>query len=103
MVSEYNFPDHISGTTFGGVQFTVTVNGVPLNLSGATISIVFNNGQYTLSTTNGGLSITSPFLGRFVVNNQIINWKKDRYRYYITFTLGSGVVKRYVEGFWRIE
>lgn len=103
MTVEYNFLDHISGTVFAGVTFNVSVNGMPLNLSGATISAIFNDGQYTLSTTNSGITIDSPLLGTFSINSQLISWRKDRYRYYITFTLEDGSVKRYIQGICRIE
>lgn len=99
----YNFPDTIQGTTFPGVTFTVYVNGNPLNLSGATINMIFNNGQYTWSTATGELTLTNAASGEFTVDEQIINLRKERYHYYIQFILADTSVKEYVRGIWRIE
>ena len=99
----YNFNDIIQGTTFPGVTLTVYVNGSPLNLSGASITMVFNNGQYTWSTSTGELTITNPAGGEFTVDSQVVSLRKERYHYYMRFNLSGGIIKKYITGIWRVE
>ena len=100
---EYDFSDHVRGDTYNGATFTVTVNSVALDLTGASISATFkkDNFTYTLSTGNG-LTISDAAGGEFQVDEQVINWREGKYRYDITFTLSDGSIKSYIYGTWNI-
>lgn len=103
----YNLSNHKSGDTFDGVDFTVTVNAAPLDLTGATITMTVKKdsckGQTVLTLTNGsGLTVTNAANGQFEIDEQIINLPADTYYYEITFTLADTSVKTYISGYWTI-
>lgn len=96
----YNFPEHKRGDTFGGVQFTLSVNGAAKNLSGAVINMKIGNN--VLSTTTGEFVITDAVNGGFQFKEQIITLSARNYYYEITFVFSTGVVKTYIKGTWNI-
>ena len=100
----YDFPDHESGDTFGGVTFTILVNAVALNLTGAVIVGTFKAGgkTYTASTTNGALTITNAAGGIFTYDEQVVSYSPATYSYEIVFTLSTGAIKTYIQGTWKI-
>ena len=100
----YDFPDHEKGDTYEGSTFTVLVNGVALDLTDATISVKLWGGSdtYTLTTTDGELTITDAANGVFTVDEQVINFNARTYCHEFTFTLSTGAVKTYIKGTWKI-
>ena len=106
----YTIPTHEKGDTFGGITFTLEVNGAVLDLIGALIEATFvlqtNCAiRHTLtSEVGGGLTIadTSPTSGIFYIDEQIIDWRAGVYDYEFKFTLADGRVKTYLEGTWEI-
>lgn len=106
----YTIPAHESGDTFEGITFTVEVNGVALDLLGATIlaTFILQTNKRIIHTLNsgagGGLTIvdSSPASGIFYLDKQIINWRSGVYDYEIKFTLADGTVKTYIVGTWEI-
>lgn len=103
----YNLSDHKSGDTFDGVDFTVTVNAAPLDLTSATIAMIVKKdscqGQTALTLSIGsGLTVTDAVNGVFEIDEQIINLSPDTYYYEITFTLADSSVKTYISGYWTI-
>ena len=104
----YNFPDHINHDTFEGVSFTVLVNTVALNLTGASIRMMLRSQKLadtavlTLSTADEKIIITNTAAGIFQVKKQIITVAPATYFYDIEITLSDGTVKTYVEGTWKI-
>lgn len=103
----YNLSDHRSGDTFDGVDFTITVNAAPLDLTGATITMTIKKdtckGPVALTLTNGsGLTITDAANGQFEIDEQIISLPADTYYYEITFLLADSSVKTYISGYWTI-
>lgn len=104
----YDFPDHISGDTFNGVDFQVNVNGSPCDLTGYTIKIEVKRTQVagkvlTLTTVgeDGGISIIDPPAGRFTVLPVVVALRPATYFYDIEFSK-DGVVKTWVSGTWKI-
>jgi len=108
-IKEYDFPTHIKGDTYDGTSFTITVNGSPLDLTGASIKISLKlgkdliNSALDLSTENNRIQIWNPPTdGKFQVVPQIISVPPGNYFYDIQITLADLTVKTYIEGRWRI-
>lgn len=101
MIQIYNFPDHKRGTTFGGLQFELLINGVAKSLVGATINMKITKGTI-FSTTTGELVITDAAGGKFQVREQVINLSPKVHSYELEFVFGDGKRKTYVKGTWRI-
>jgi hypothetical protein len=99
---------HIKGDTFDEVAFSIKINNVALDLTGATIKMQLkktSNSVAILSFTSAGsagITITSPSAGLFKINEQIIDIEVFNYAYDIQLTLASGVVKTYVSGTFNI-
>lgn len=99
---------HIKGDTFDKVDFSIKINNVVLDLTGAVIKMQLkktSNSPSSLSFTSvgsAGITITSPTGGLFKINEQIIDVEVFNYAYDIQLTLASGVVKTYVSGTFNI-
>ena len=107
MTATYNFPEHIRGDTFKGVDFVMESNSLPLNLVGATIKSQFRpkRNQFDLawefSTTAGSIVIQG-------ASNNIIHFndkpgtemkvRPEVYLYDIEITFPSGLIKTYISG-----
>lgn len=109
MVS-YNFPNHKKGDTFNGIQFTINVNGSPLNLTGASIAMDLRltptgASVERFSTAVGeGITISTPkTAGIFTLDTQIIDIAAGDYYYDIQITLANSTIKTYIGGRWIIE
>lgn len=103
----YNIPDHTRRDTFEGFDLTITLNGVPLDLTGASIRMQLRiNTQATavkeFSTTNGSMTITDALNGKFTFNQQIIDVDANSYYYDMQITLGDGRVYTFLKGSWNI-
>lgn len=103
----YNFPDHIKGDTFEGLNFTINVNGNPLDLTGAEIAMQLRNSNSQNSiadfnTTNFKIIITDAVAGKFRLIKQIINILARTYNYDIEITMQNGDVFTYIKGTWTI-
>ena len=95
-------PEHISKTTFLGVEITLILNGNPINLAGATISMDFNNGQHVF-TNGSGITITDSANGVFQVDSQILAWEPGQYHYELWVTLANGNVSKPLMGTLRVS
>lgn len=90
--------------TFLSMLFEVLIDNVALDLSDAEIVLtakVNDCGEPILilnSGENGGLTITEPLEGKFVIDEQIFTIKKGVYTYNITFTLENEQVFTWVKG-----
>jgi hypothetical protein len=100
---------HIKGDTFDKVDFSIKINNVVLDLTGATIKMQLkktaNSAVPSLSFTSvasAGITITNPTGGLFKINEQIIDIEVFNYSYDIQLTIASGVVKTYVSGTFNI-
>jgi hypothetical protein len=102
--STYTFPNHKSGDTFLGTQFTLKdEHTTAINIAGATIELITSSPSVkTLSTTTGELTITNGAGGVFTIDEQIIDWEPGNYEYEIIFTFSSGRKRTYIVGFWEI-
>lgn len=102
---------HLKGDTFDEVNFEVKINNVAVDLTGAVLKMQLRKDAYdhttapTLSLTsvaNAGITITQPTLGKFKINQQIIDIEVFNYFYDIQLTFSNGVVKTYVNGFFDV-
>ena len=105
----YDFLDHVNGDTFDGVKFAITVNGSPLDLTGASVEmnmyLEVGSRPIVFSTQNGKLEITNP------PTDGLLEFKKQivavptlaKYFYQMVYTLQDGTVKTYLEGSWTIK
>jgi hypothetical protein len=100
---------HIKGDTFDEVAFSIKINNVDLDLTGATIKMQLKRpADLTVailsitSVASAGITITNPSGGLFKINEQIIDIEVFNYAYDIQLTLASGVVKTYVSGTFNI-
>jgi hypothetical protein len=104
----YNFPNHIKGDTFNGVEFTLEVNSVAVDLTNASILMYLKKQKApcdvvaSFSTDTTKITITDAVNGVFQFNNQIIDVPAATYDYDIQITLNNGNVKTYIKGTWTI-
>jgi L-asparaginase/Glu-tRNA(Gln) amidotransferase subunit D len=96
---------HIKGDTFDEVNFEIKKDNVAINLTGATIKMQLRKNATDVSpalsltsASSAGITITAATLGKFKINQQIINIEVANYQYDIEITLSSGVVKTYISG-----
>lgn len=106
----YTFPDTVKGNTFIGVMFTLQDQGVAIDITGATISLVAKiwdqeNADAVLTLDNGingGITINNASEGIFSVDEQIIDIEARCYQYDIKVTFADLSVKTYISGTWTI-
>lgn len=106
-VATYNFPDHIKGDTFSGVQFEVLVNAVALDLTDADITMQIRENyssanKIEYSTANAKLEITDAVAGKFTFKEQIVDVAPKKYVYDIQILLPNGKKHTYIKGVWVI-
>ena len=93
----------VSRDTWGGVTFTVTVNGSPLNLTGASILMQARQSRalpvvFSASTTDETIIVTTPASGSFRIKEGIVSAAPGVYLYDVQITLQSREVKTYIHG-----
>lgn len=104
----YDIPDTKKGDTFIGVQFTLQVNAVLVDLTGASIRmhLKVDKNEGTPATlmlqTGDGITITDAVNGEFQVDPQIIDCPANCYYYDIEIEFPDDTVKTYIEGEWTI-
>lgn len=107
MAYTYNFPRHRRGDTWDGINsIGISVNGVPVNLSGAVISMELREdydapAAFSLSTTTSTVSVL-PSLSAFTIPPVLIDIPPATYLYDIQITYPTGIIKTYMEGKWEI-
>lgn len=103
----YNINDHVTNTTFVGVQFTVTLNGDPVDLTDGEIKMnvkrrdVVNSQNYEF-TIGAGLTLITPKDGVFAFDSQVITIPAAKYKYDITFYLSDGSIHNFIKGEWNL-
>ena len=109
MASRYDFPDTTKGDTFNGILFTILVNDVALDLTGAEINMDLRltptGASVERFTSVGDADITisaTPTDGKFTFNRQIIDIAASNYKYDIEIILADNTVKTYISGNWKI-
>jgi len=108
MASSYNLPTIIKGDTFKDLQFTITVNAAPLDLTGYTIECKFRKSSKTGTIaksidTTSGITLTTPASGIFKIDAFTCDFTAGTYYYDIEFTSTTGVINTYVSGQMKIE
>src|SRR3990172_2612992 len=108
MATTYNFPDHRKGDTIEAITFTITVNTIAINLTGASAKMDVRNKQgnklerYT-TTPADGLTIVAPATdGKLRFDEKIVNIEAGTHDYDIEITLVDSSVKTYILGTWKI-
>jgi len=90
------------GNTYNGAEFTINVNGAPLNLVGASIVMQirykFDTAVVKEFSLGSGLTLSDPTNGGFVFDNQIITIPPGEYKYDILVYLANGTRKTYPSG-----
>jgi hypothetical protein len=108
MASTYNFPDHRKGDTIEAITFTITVNTVALDLTGASAKMDVRNSKGNrlarfTTTPAAGLTILAPATdGKLRFDEQIIGIEAGTHDYDIEITLADDSVKTYIAGRWTI-
>jgi hypothetical protein len=104
----YDIPTAKRGDTWDGINsICISVNGIPANLTGASIKADFRQKVdtptvLTLSTNNGGIVITNPTGGLIQFPPKKIEIPFGTYIYDLQVTYPNGVVKTYFSGTWTI-
>ncbi len=104
----FNIPDHTKGDTFEGFDLTVSINSVPLDLTGSTIRMQLRVASSATpikefnTELEGGITITDAEVGKFSFDQQIINVDAQNYYYDIQITLADGKVYTFLTGQWNI-
>lgn len=103
---EYNFPAHTRGDTFNGHSFTITLNAVAVNFTGAVITIQFRRKPGSTPvlewlTSDGSITISGA--GNNVITMTAktgvqMEVEPGSYEYDINVVLASGVTNTYVKG-----
>lgn len=92
----------IAGDTIEEIAFTITVDAVALNLTGADIVISSQPVGINLAV-GAGITVTNAAAGQFKINEQILPVKAGTYNYYMKFLLSDGTVFTYLTGVWTVE
>jgi hypothetical protein len=104
MNGNLNF-ENTKGDTFDEVAFQLRINGVNVNLTGATIKMQLKKRYCDLtpalsltSVGSAGITITNASAGQFKINSQIINIPVWNYVYDLQIAFSNGEVKTYIKG-----
>lgn len=97
--------DIVKGTTYNGAEFSITVNGQPLDLTGTTIKMdlkQFKTAETALvfSTIDGTITLGAP--GVFYIAPRVIDIPAGEYRFDIRFLFLDGTIKTYCSGTWKV-
>ena len=89
---------HKRGTTFDAVTFAVTVNGSPLDLTGATVTAQIRKQSDAPVIYQIQTAITNASSGQFEFSEQIIDIPNCNYKYDVRIELANGEVNSWIEG-----
>lgn len=99
---EYDLPDAYKGDTYRRIAMTVTADGNPVNLSGATAKMALKKGnkQVLVWSSDEAQIIVQPGnqMGVVEVPQQILDVPAGRYLYDIQLTFPDGARQTYVRG-----
>lgn len=94
---------HTSGDTWRGLALTLSVNGSPMDLTGATVRMQMRKHpsaaatEYEWSTGNGTIVIDNPLLGALTVAKRNISGKDQLY-FDVQVTDATGDIRTVVSG-----
>ena len=106
----YNFPKHISGDTWDGINtITLKSRGLSIDLSNCIINIQVRSYTnlaspvvFEFSTLDNSILIISPIDGIINIPSQIIDIPVGNYKYDLQIIFPSGIKKTYLTGNWEI-
>jgi len=108
MAQTFNIPRHRRGDTWAGFnKIAITIDGVPINLSGCSIKIEFREDfdapiALTLST-EASTVIIQPGLSSFTVPPIVIDIPPATYLYDVQVTNSiTNAINTYMEGKWEV-
>lgn len=101
-MANYNFT-HYKGDTFEPCFFTINVDMIALNLTGAVIKMQLKKQFegaiiYEFSTENGNIQFINASLGTFKIAEQIIDVPAFNYIYDLQIIFADDSVKTWVKG-----
>jgi hypothetical protein len=102
----YNIPPHHRGDTWDGINsISISVNGIPIVLSGAEVKMDFRQSidsptALTFSTADNTIILVNSNTIRIPAREIKIPFSK--YYYDLQVTYPTGVVKTYMSGHWSI-
>lgn len=103
MADPITLKPHTSGDTWRGLTLTLSVNGAPLNLTGASVKMQMrkapsdSTAAYTWSTTDGSIVITNPTAGALTINKRNISGTNSLH-FDVQVTAQNGDVRTMVRG-----
>jgi hypothetical protein len=109
----YTFQNHRSGDTFAGVKFTLANQLGAINLTGAVIEVIFNNGESIaqflnrrglrfFSSTANEIAVTDAAGGAFEIREQVVDWEPRTYTGVLRVRFAGGKIKTYANITWTI-
>jgi len=107
MAFVYNIPRHRRGDTWDGFKSVgIRTNNIPINLSGAIISMEVREDydapvSFSLSTLTSTIKIL-PSLSAFTIPPVVVDIAPAKYFYDIQITFPSSIIKTYMDGRWEI-
>ena len=86
MAQTYNLPDAYRGDTYEEIQFTITIDGTPLDLTGATIAMEFRKdsklGELVKRISIGnGITVVDTVGGVFKIDSFLMTFISGLYYY----------------------
>jgi hypothetical protein len=103
--TNHNLPDAIKGDTYDAVLFTITVNGVAIDLTDAIITMDMRltpTGVAAKSFTtvaSGGITILNPpTAGKFELDSWDVDIDAGKYVYDVQIEFETGDIRTYVGG-----
>ena len=107
-VQKYNFPDAVRGDTYNDVEFIITVNDAPQDLTGASIRMWVVDGNASTPTMNFNteddtILITDAANGTFRTAIGEITAAPKLYHYDIEITFANGEVKTWIAGYFNVK
>ena len=106
MIEYVKQEDHITGSTYGGCTFNITVNGAAIDLSTATEIQIDYQGLanprrfYQLTLTGGQIEKVGTYV--FRIKAQVISFVPDSYRGTIRITYSGGTIFGKIKTDWQI-
>lgn len=102
-MNNYNFPDHVSGDTFYGIEIALSNQNGAIDLTGASIILKMKDMVNSdISTANDKIIITNAAGGVFQIKEQVINWSPFNYTYSLIVIFPNGKTRTYLRGSWNI-
>lgn len=109
MAQTYTIPKHRRGDTWNGInKIAITIDGVPINLSGCSITMELREDYdapvaFTLSTSNSTIVIEQPGLSSITIPPVMVDIPPMKYKYDLQVTNSlTNNITTYMEGDWEI-